>query len=172
VTWAQSDNLYTPTAIEYMVQQLCTFPKIGLIYCSTHHIDDDDSPATPSYFDAALPPNALARWTVISGAFLYRREVMEMVGLYRPECRYFEDLDFFIRACMKFPARFCFEPCHFYRRHSGSLTSLHTDQGRKWKIWQQRMRDEHFSFRHQRIILPTVDQLTPTRAKPSRMSTG
>jgi len=161
LTWAQSDNLYRPTAIEYMVQQLCTFPKIGLVYCSTHHLDDADSPTTPSYFNAALPPNALARWTVISGAFLYGREVMEAVGPYRPECRYFEDLDFFIRACSRFPARFCFEPCHFYRRHSASLTSIYSNCGRNWKVWHQRMREEHFKSKRNRILLPTTDQLIP-----------
>lgn len=163
LTWLQSDNLYTPSAIEYMVQQLCTFPEIGLVYCSTHHIDDDvgSSLATPSFFNATLPPNALARWTVISGSFLYGREVMERVGPYRPECRYFEDLDFFVRACTQFPAKFCIEPCHFYRRHSGSLTSAHSDHGRKWKVWQRRIRDEHLRSRRNRILLPTADQLTP-----------
>jgi len=162
LTWVQSDNLYTPSAIKYMVQQLCTFPEIGLVYCSTHHIDDGGSSlATPSFFNATLPPNALARWTVIAGSFLYRREVMERIGPYRPECRHFEDLDFFIRACTQFPARFCVEPCHFYRRHSGSLTSAHADHGRKWKVWQRRMRDEHLRSRRNRILLPTADQLIP-----------
>jgi glycosyltransferase involved in cell wall biosynthesis len=163
LTWVQSDNLYTPSAIEYMVQQLCTFPDIGLVYCSTHHIDDDvgSSLATPSFFNATFPPNAMARWTVISGPFLYGREVMERVGPYRPECRYFEDLDFFVRACTQFPAKFCIEPCHFYRRHSGSLTSAYSDHGRKWKVWQRRIRDEHLRSRRNRILLPTADQLTP-----------
>src|SRR5215472_937240 len=69
LTWFQSDNLYTPTAVAYMVQQLCTFPKIGLVYCSSHRIDEAGNPATPFYFDATFPPAALARWTVISGPF-------------------------------------------------------------------------------------------------------
>jgi GT2 family glycosyltransferase len=168
LTWAQSDNLYTPAAIEYMVQQLCTFPEVGLVYCSAHHIDDaGNGIATPSFFNATFPPNALARWTVIGGAFLYRREVMDQVGPYRPECRYFEDLDFFIRACMRFPAKYYVEPCHFYRRHSGSLTSAHSDHGRKWKIWHRKMRDEHFKSGRHRIVLPTADQLIPKAFRAS-----
>jgi hypothetical protein len=163
LTWVQSDNLYTPSAIEYMVQQLCTFPEVGLVYCSTHHIGDGagSSLAAPCFFNATLPPNALARWTVISGSFLYRRDVMERVGPYRPECRYFEDLDFFVRVCTQFPAKFCIEPCHFYRRHSGSLTSAYSDHGRNWKVWQRRIRDEHLKSRRNRILLPTADQLIP-----------
>ena len=161
LTWFQSDNLYTPTAIAYMVQQLCTFTKIGLVYCSTFHISESGNPTPPVYFSPAFPPTALARWTAISGSFMYRREVMEIVGAYRPECRYFEDLDFFIRACTRVPAKFCLEPCHVYRRHNGSLTAAYSDQGRNWKLWSRQMHLEHFASGRTRIIMPTVEQLTP-----------
>jgi glycosyltransferase involved in cell wall biosynthesis len=161
LTWFQSDNLYTANAVEYMVQQLCTFPKVGFVYCSTYRIDEADDPSTAYYFDATLPATALARHTVISGPFMYRREVMELVGPYRPECRYFEDLDFFIRACQKFPSKFYFEPCHFYRRHGGSLTSAQSADGRNWKIWHRKMRAEHFASGDRQIIVPNVDQLLP-----------
>jgi GT2 family glycosyltransferase len=167
LTWFQSDNVYRPTAIEYMVQQLCTFDKIGFVYCSTHHIDEEGD-LISSCFDPTFPPGALSRWTVISGPFLYRREVGEVVGCYREECRYYEDLDFFIRACTLFPAKFYFEPCHFYRRHKGSLTAAQSESGRKWKIWSQRMYDEHFKRGRKQIVLPTHDQLLPIRYGVSR----
>jgi Glycosyl transferase family 2 len=163
LTWFQSDNIYTSRAIEYMVQQLCTFTKVGLVYCSTHRIDEAGKPAIPFYFRPTLPPVALARSTVINGPFMYRREVMESVGPYRPECRYFEDLDFFIRAAAKFPGKFYVEPCHFYRRHSGSLTTAHSDGGRNWEVWARQMRIEHFVSGRNRVMLPTAEQLVPVR---------
>jgi GT2 family glycosyltransferase len=161
LTWFQSDNLYTPRAIEYMVQQLCTFTKVGFVYCSTHWIDEAGDGPTPFYFTPTLPPTVLARYNLINGPFMYRREVMEAVGPYRPECRYFEDLDFFIRACAKFPGKFYVEPCHLYRRHSGSLTTARSDEGRNWKVWTRQMRSEHFVSGRNRVMLPTVDELLP-----------
>jgi GT2 family glycosyltransferase len=161
LTWFQSDNLYTCRAIEYMVQQLCTFTKIGFVYCSTHFIHEADDPTALLAFTPTLPPTALARMNVINGAFMYRREVMQAIGPYRPECRYYEDLDFFIRACARFPAKFYFEPCHFYRNHSGSLTTAHSDGGRKWKVWNRKMYVEHFASGRNRVILPAIDELLP-----------
>ena len=92
---------------------------------------------------------------------MYRREVAEAIGRYRPECRYYEDLDFFIRACAMFPAKFYFEPCHFYRNHSGSLTTAYSDKGRNWKLWSRRMYDEHFAAGRKQIVLPTPNELLP-----------
>lgn len=163
LTWTSDDNLYAPHAIEYMVQQLCTFPKLGLVYCSTHQIDESGDmragvSACQHEFNAAFPPTALLRWTAVTACFLYRREVMEVVGPYRPECRHFEDWDFFTRACIRFPAKFYFEPCYFYRKHAGSLTSAHSQ---KWSHWYQSIHDEHFSSRGTRIMVPTTDQLIP-----------
>jgi glycosyltransferase involved in cell wall biosynthesis len=166
LTWFQSDNLYTEKSIEYMVQQLCTFPKIGFVYCSTHWLHEDDNPAESFAFTPTLPPTALARMNVINGAFMYRRAVMEAVGSYRPERRYFEDLDFFIRACAKFPAKFCFEPCHYYRSHSGSLTAAYSAGGENWKVWQRQTYMEHIASGRNKIKLPKTDELLP--APPGR----
>jgi len=102
LTWTSDDNLYAETALEYLVQQLCTFPEIGLVYCGVHHIDRAGNELG---IQLPLPPRALARENTVIACFLYRREVMNAVGPYRPAYRYVEDWDFFIRACLKFPAK-------------------------------------------------------------------
>jgi hypothetical protein len=158
LTWTSDDNLYAPTALEYMVQQLCTFTKVGLVYCGAHYIDEASNRSTPIHMQLQFPPTALARRYVVGACFLYRREVMDVVRPYRPVYRYVEDWDFFIRACIKFPARFYFEPFYFYRKHSGSLSGAHSN---KWKPLGKKLRREHFGSGQNRIMLPTVDQRTP-----------
>ena len=155
LTWTSDDNLYAETAIEYMVQQLCTFAEIGLVYCGVHHINETDGPIGPQL---PLPPTAIARDCTVTACFLYRRKVMDAVGPYRPEYRYVEDWDFFTRACLKFPAKFNFELCYFYRHHGSSLTSAHRD---KWKVLSEKLHREHFGSGDNQICLPTQQQLMP-----------
>ena len=156
LTWTSDDNLYAPSAIQYMVQQLCTFTKVGLVYCGAHHIDETGN---RTHTQLSFPPTALARQCVVSACFLYRREVMDAIGLYRPAYRLVEDWDFFIRACLKFPAKFYFEPCYFYRKHAGSLTNVYRV---KWKALRKKLLREHFGSGHKQLILPGFDQVIPS----------
>jgi hypothetical protein len=155
LTWTSDDNLYAATAIEYMVQQLCTFTEIGLVYCASYHIDETGNRIR---LQIPLPPSALARENTINACFLYRRQVMDAVGPYRSAYRYIEDWDFFIRACLKFPAKSYLEPCYFYRIHGNSLTSAHSDE---WKALSKKLCREHFGSEHNRILVPTLQQLVP-----------
>lgn len=155
LTWTSDDNLYTETAIEYMVQQLCTFTDIGLVYCGVYHIDETGNQVG---LQLPLPSTALARENAVTACFLYRRKVMDSVGPYRPEYRYVEDWDFFIRACLKFPAKSYFEPCYFYRHHQDSLSSAHRDQ---WKSLSEKLRREHFGSGRDKILVPTPKQISP-----------
>ena len=155
LTWTSDDNLYAETAIEYLVQQLCTFPEIGLVYCGMHHIDEAGNELG---IQLPLPPRALARENTVIACFLYRREVMNAVGSYRPAYRYVEDWDFFIRTCLKFPAKFYLDAYYFYRHHGTSLTSEHSH---KWKTLGKRLYREHFGSGHNQILVASLRQLVP-----------
>jgi len=155
LTWTSDDNFYTETAIEYMVQQLCTFTEIGFVYCAVQHIDETGDRIGPQL---PLPPTAMAWMCSVTACFLYRREVMNAVGPYRSAYRYIEDWDFFIRACLKFPAKFYYEMCYCYRHHGRSLTSVHRD---KWKVLGEKLHREHFGSRDNKIVVPTLKQLMP-----------
>lgn len=156
LTWTSDDNLYAETAIEYMVQQLCTFTEIGLVYCGVHEMDQTGNRIG---IGLPLPPAALARASAVRACFMYRRNVMDAVGPYRPEYRYVEDWDFFIRACLKVPAKFYYETCYFYRHHRSSLTSAHN---KKWKVMGEKLYREHFGSGHDGILVPTPHQLRPS----------
>jgi len=155
LTWTSDDNLYAETAIEYMVQQLCTFTEIGLVYCGMHHIDETGNRIG---LHLPLPPPALTRTNTVRACFLYRREVMDAVGPYRPAYRYAEDYHSFIRACLRFPAKSYVEPCYFYRHHGSSLTSAHSN---KWKALSKKLYSEHFGSGHNQILVPSLHQLVP-----------
>jgi len=155
LTWTSDDNLYTEAAIEYMVQQLCTYTDLGLVYCGAYHIDETGNQVG---LQLPLPSTAIARENAVTACFLYRREVMDAVGPYRSEYRYVEDWDFFIRACLKFPAKAYFQPCYFYRHHRGSLSSAHRDQ---WKVLGEKLCREHFGRGCNKILVPTLQQLRP-----------
>ena len=166
LTWTSDDNLYAPTAIEYMVQQLCTFSKVGLVYCASHIIDEAGRMLELRY---TMPPTAFIRENVVGGCFMYRREVMEAVGQYRPIYRYAEDFDFWIRACLRFPAKFSLEPLYFYRHHGASLTSSHR---KKWKLLKARLLLEHFGSGRNQIKLPGADQAIPEAPRGPFGSSG
>jgi GT2 family glycosyltransferase len=155
LTWTSDDNLYADTAIEYMVQQLCTFTEIGLVYCGVQHIDETGNKIT---YQLPYPPTAMTRECTVTACFMYRRDVMDAVGPYRPAYRYVEDWDFFIRACLQFPSKFCYEMCYFYRHHGSSLTSAHRD---KWKILGAKLYREHFGSGRKQILVPTLQQVMP-----------
>jgi glycosyltransferase involved in cell wall biosynthesis len=162
LTWTSDDNWYAP--IQFMTQQLCTFPDIGLVYCGRHEVDEAGQ---VNNIYLPLPSTALARDNIVGACFMYRRAVMEVVGPYRPEYRYIEDWDFFLRACINFPSRFCWEPCYFYRFHSKSLTSAHVD---KWPVLLAKLNRELLGDRNNRILLPRPSQLNPLAKKGSSTS--
>jgi hypothetical protein len=161
LTWTSADNLYRPNAIEYMAKQLCTFPQLGLVYCSMHHIDergDFIASLEINPQDSLMRPPLSLNWNnMVRASFMYHREVMDVIGAYRSEYRYVEDYDFFIRVCIRFPSKFFYEPCYFYRWHSGSLTSAHRH---KYESLLERLHGEHFGSGN-RILVPTADQLIP-----------
>jgi hypothetical protein len=76
LTWTSDDNWYAPTAIQFMTQQLCTFPDIGLVYCGRHEVDEAGQ---VNNIYLPLPSTALARDNIVGACFMYRRAVMEVV---------------------------------------------------------------------------------------------
>jgi GT2 family glycosyltransferase len=142
LTWTSDDNIYSPGAIAYMVQQLSTYPEVGFVYTSFIRIDDDGKELGVVL---CSPPTGLRRLDLASGAvgacFMYRSEVREAVGSYRSEYRNAEDFDYWVRICLRYPSRHYYEPYYFYRMHAASLTSQHRV---KWKELNTRILNEHF----------------------------
>lgn len=54
------------------------------------------------------------------GSIMFRREVFEVVGGYRPACEYWEDLDLYLRMAARGRILVLPEPLYRYRFHAGS----------------------------------------------------
>jgi hypothetical protein len=139
LTWTSDDNIYDPTAVQYMVQQFCTFPELGFVYCGMRIIDEAGSVTAIA---PAEPPAALYRWNSVGACFMYRRHVMEVVGRYRPKYRLVEDYDYWTRVCTLVPAAHLTDLFYAYRKHDASLTSRHKSE---WVALNEKMRRENLS---------------------------
>ncbi|RWQ07258.1 MAG: glycosyltransferase family 2 protein [Mesorhizobium sp.] len=141
-TWTSDDNLYAPGAIEYMAQQLTTYPSAGLVYTSFIRIDELGDRLGISM---SMPPTGLRSpdlaSAVVGACFMYRREVRDEIGEYRAKYRHAEDFDYWVRICIRYPALHYYEPCYFYRLHRDSLTSQHKA---KWRGLNEKIVHEHF----------------------------
>jgi glycosyltransferase involved in cell wall biosynthesis len=113
--WTSDDNLYLPDALAVMVRWLETHSRCPMVSTDCILIDDDDNRI--GYSDN--------NWA----CFLYRAEVARKTGLYRPEFRLVEDVDFFLRLqhCAG-PIENIREAHYLYRVHKQSLSHSQFNQ--------------------------------------------
>jgi GT2 family glycosyltransferase len=160
LTWTSDDNMYDQNALAYMAQQLSTYPDIAFVYTSYIRIDQAGNETGLVLCSA---PTGLRRLELASGAvgacFMYRSEVRDEVGPYRSEYKNAEDFDYWIRICLRYPARHYYEPHYFYRVHTGSLTAQHSA---KWNELNRRILHEHFASNRSEIVWPVQRHLTPS----------
>ncbi|WP_406857098.1 glycosyltransferase family A protein [Alsobacter sp. KACC 23698] len=150
LTWTSDDNLYSPDALRFMVQQLSTYPDVGFVYTALHTIDEQGRDLNLALCSA---PTGLRRHELAAGAvracFMYRAEVRDTVGPYRAEYRHAEDFDYWVRICLSYKARHYHLPLYRYRLHASSLTAQHRD---KWAELNAKILDEHFASGRRNIM--------------------
>lgn len=150
LTWTSDDNIYAPNALAYMAQQLSTCPDVAFVYTSYIRIDEAGNERDLVLCSA---PTGLRRLELASGAvgacFMYRAEVRDEIGPYRSEYRNAEDFDYWVRICMRYPARHFYEPHYFYRVHTSSLTAQHSSN---WSDLNRRILQEHFGLHRGEIV--------------------
>lgn len=120
LTWTSDDNLYRPDALASMVEYLRANPDVGLVYCDCTLIDEQDQlireRVVPEW-DLAVELNP------VGACFMYRREVMEVVGKYREDLFLCEDYDYWLRISARYPVRPLHQSLYLYRHHDRSLTA-------------------------------------------------
>lgn len=160
LTWTSDDNLYSPDALAYMVQQLSTYADVGFVYTSYIRIDETGK---ESEVVLCSPPTGLRRLDLAAGTvgacFMYRSEVRDAVGSYRSEYKNAEDFDYWVRICLRYPSCHFYEPHYFYRMHANSLTSQHRA---KWKELNTRILKEHFPGGGPEIVWHIRGFVTPS----------
>jgi glycosyltransferase involved in cell wall biosynthesis len=120
LTWTSDDNLYSPEAIQIMVEKLKANPESDIVYSSYSFIDKDDKVVDSFRYK----PEFLLFKCVVGACFLYTRKVHDIIGRYDEDKFRMEDYDFWLRAAEKFSFHFIDKSSlYYYRKHSASLTA-------------------------------------------------
>lgn len=119
LTWTSDDNLYHPTAIETMVAYLESHPETAMVYTDCRYIDGEGAFL---YDPPGREPEALETGCPIAGCLLFRRHVLDEVGMFRRQWKRCHDFDFYHRVYRRFKVARIPEILYDYRLHQASMT--------------------------------------------------
>jgi glycosyltransferase involved in cell wall biosynthesis len=118
-TWTSDDNRFAPDALANLLAELEKEQNTDIIYSSYYFMN-----AKGSRLDKfGGPPEELLFKCIVGSCFLYKREVHETLQGFDTTKFRMEDLDFWLRAAVKFTFGYVDIPhLYFYRKHEDSLS--------------------------------------------------
>jgi hypothetical protein len=122
LSWTSHDNCYSLDAIEELVTELCSAPKVGLVYSAFRHMDETGRVDPRIVY--LPPPESLPFVNCVGPCFLYRRVVYETIGEYSEKAEYQEDYEYWLRVAKRFKLTRLHLPLYYYRRHAESMTAM------------------------------------------------
>ncbi len=138
LTWTSDDNRLKPDFLTVLVAEMQQRPSVDMLFANLQAIDAAGGCATnaPYYAQYQYPPGSgtirlpvlvsrLHAWNSIGAAFLYRRRILPLVGLYSENWFTCEDYDFWLRVNLNAVLRHSHHlaPLYQYRVHGASLTA-------------------------------------------------
>ena len=126
VLFLDADDRLMPNAIEWHLACLAKEPPVGFVVGDIDHITRDgsyaDSPRWPllesNQYEELLRVNHVANTIAV----MFRREVLEQLGGFKPACSPAEDYELLLRAARLFPSRHHRTVVAQYRRYAASLS--------------------------------------------------
>ena len=126
VVFLDADDRLTPNALESHLACFAVHSEAGFVVGDIDHIWLDGSyagsPRWPlleaNQYEELLRVNHVANTIAV----MFRREVLEQLGGFKPACSPAEDYDLLLRAARLFPSRHHRTVVAQYRRHPGSLS--------------------------------------------------
>lgn len=120
-TWTSDDNIPHPDWLEILLNKLLN-SNADIIYGPCSIIDEAGFPT--GVYSEPSPPSQLLWQNTVGASFLYKREVVEILGGYDTSLFLLEDYDFWVRAYLHGFKFIQIDTCVYdYRRHSSSLSS-------------------------------------------------
>lgn len=122
VTWTSDDNLLTNSFLEKMVRALES-SSADFVFCDYSEIDAEGKFIR---LVKTSGPATLIRKNEIGAGFLYKRELLDVVGEFDVDCFLYEDYEYWTRIARSgFKMQHVNENLYQYRVHSGQLSSTH-----------------------------------------------
>jgi glycosyltransferase involved in cell wall biosynthesis len=81
--WAACDDVWLPTFVSRMVDELDEHPDAGVAFCAVDLIDDDGVPQGRITFDGGDDPNRRSYWEMAHGLVTPRKYNLWVYGLFR-----------------------------------------------------------------------------------------
>jgi len=121
-TWTSDDNLLLPDFCEEMNRYLDEHPEVGFVVGGENIIDQEGT-----VLRTDLPPqdiqDRIALNNFVGACFMYRKEVAERAGEYRPDLFLVEDYEYWIRLSGVTRIGTISSVLYLYRKHDKSLTA-------------------------------------------------
>jgi glycosyltransferase involved in cell wall biosynthesis len=129
ICWLSSDDLFEPDALEAFAKGIAEFPKARFFYSNFSQLFEEtgEKRPIPSGRQADLPPFGLQTIKLLEANYIngitvcVERGLFEEVGPWKPELRYAQDLDLWLRMSGKTRLH--------YLDHRTAVTRVHRGQG-------------------------------------------
>ncbi|HJN16056.1 MAG TPA: glycosyltransferase [Armatimonadota bacterium] len=142
LTWTSADNEMLPPCLASLSQALDQHPEVGLVYAGHEVFGDRDAVKRKAPYDAE---ELRGGQNVVGPCFMYRREVMETVGTYDPDCFGAEDYDMWLRISRRHDMLALQDVLYRYRVHARTLTAQSPQMvadATQWAMEKQEKWDE------------------------------
>ncbi|MCW3074055.1 MAG: hypothetical protein JWP69_1124 [Flaviaesturariibacter sp.] len=141
-TWISDDNIFASDAIATLVESMEQDPGIDIVYSSYYFINEKGDRLDSFGYE----PEALLFKCAPGACFLYKKEVHTLLKGFDPTKFRMEDMDFWLRAAVRFRYKYIDQKhLYYYRKHANNLTSaIYSDAN----LYRQYRQNHFLSFQH------------------------
>jgi glycosyltransferase involved in cell wall biosynthesis len=126
LVFLDADDRLLPDALAVGVESFDSHPECAFVFGHSDFIAEDGSPLrkpTPPLIGSELLPILLSRsFFVIPGEVIYRRVILDDVGLFDPSVNAAADYDLYFRIMRRYPVYCHGKTVLEYRRHDANMT--------------------------------------------------
>jgi glycosyltransferase involved in cell wall biosynthesis len=170
VAFLDSDDVWMPEKLARQVEFLSD-RDFGFALSEIEYVDADDRLTGRSTFRSHLGPDGdllralLARPFCIASILIFRRSVIDAIGLFDESLRTAEDIDYLLRAASRFKGGLVDTPLVKYRRTPGSLSGEVFTRNRLRALAKLSSYAPEAAARYRRVIDKTVASIHVSYAR-------